>query len=90
MVTSIKREIQEDNGTIKTIMITSQDSKKLNLSKRYKLDKQLKENKISKIFKNSILGTEIGIKAEGFTTITILATLIAIASICIMYALFKI
>ena len=90
MVTSIEREMHESDGTIKTILITSNDKHTIDLSKTYKLDKRMKESRLTKVFKNSILGTEVGIKTEGFTTITILATLIAVATICLMYVLFRV
>ena len=90
MVTSIEREMHEDDGTIKTILITSNDPHTLDLSKTYKLDKRMRESKLTKAFKNSVLGTEIGIKAEGFTSITILATLLAIGSMLVMYAFWRV
>ena len=84
------KNITESDGTIKTIQITSNDNHTINLTKKYKLDKKIQENKIVTAYKNSIFGIDIGINSEGFTTIAILSTLIAIGTICIMYAMFKI
>ena len=88
---NIERDIINEDGTISTIVISSNDNYKLNLSKTYKLAnyKSKKENKIKSLFKNSILGTEIGVKAEGFTSIAILATIIAISTLFTMYIFWR-
>jgi len=89
---NIQRDIKNEDGTIETLVITSNDKYALNLNKTYKLANynQKKENKFISKFKNSILGSEIGVKAEGFSNVAILATIIAIGTVCIMYLLWKI
>ena len=89
---NIQRDIKNEDGTIETLVITSNDEYALNLNKTYKLANynQKKENKFISKFKNSILGSEIGVKAEGFSNVAILATIIAIGTVCIMYLLWKI
>ena len=70
-----------------SIELTSTDNYTLNMPKSYKLygaPKQ-KENKITNNFKNSIFGMDIGINSEGFSYIAILATLLAIATLIVMY-----
>jgi len=92
MVNNIQRDIKNADGTIDTIVLSSNDNYILNLPKTYKLANnfQKKENKIVSKFKNSILGTEIGVKAEGFSNIAILATIIAVGTFIIMYILWRI
>lgn len=85
---SLERDMKNPDGTIDTIVISSNDnSYPLDITKTYKLanNAKPKENKLVSAYKNSILGAEIGVKAEGFSTITILATIVAIAMFCIMY-----
>ena len=62
------------------------------MPKSYKLYRAStqKENKLLNGFKNSILGMDIGINSEGFSYIAILATLLAVASLIIMYILFRV
>ena len=89
----LERDIQNTPGNIDTLVISSKDNNyPLNLTKKYKLvnNMQSKENKYISAFKTSILGTEIGIKAEGFSNIAILATLIAIGTLCIMYIFWRV
>ena len=84
----LERDMKNLDGTIDTLIISSNDNTyPLDVNKTYKLANNTykKENKIISAYKNSILGVEIGVKAEGFSTITILATLVAIGTLCIMY-----
>ena len=86
-----QKDIQNEDGTQETIVITSNDNRALDLTKTYKLANHTKkkESKFAKKFKNSILGTDIGIKSAGFSNVAILATIIAIATLCIMYFLWR-
>ena len=84
----LERDVNYADGTIDTLIISSNDNTHpLDVNKTYKLANNIykKENKFISAYKNSILGAEIGVKAEGFSTITILATLVAIGTLCIMY-----
>lgn len=72
--------------------ITSNDNYKLNIPTSYKLIKPItkKENKLVNTFKNSILGTDIGINSEGFSYIAILSTILAIGVLITMYISWRI
>lgn len=80
--------VQEDL----TLEITSNDNYILNIPSSYTLVKPTtkKENKVINSFKNSILGTDIGIHSEGFSYIAILATILAIGALIMMYILWRI
>ena len=84
---NFERNIQNDDGTSETIVITSSDAHMLNMNKTYKLanHKEKKENILVRKFKGSILGADIGISSSGFSNIAILATIIAIGALCVMY-----
>jgi len=84
-----QRNIKNEDGTEETIVITSNDTRTIDLSKTYRLANQKKESKLARKFKNSILGTDIGFKSAGFSNIAILATLIAIGTLSIMYFLWR-
>ena len=88
---NFERDIKNEDGTEETIVISSDDNRSLNLNQTYKLANhtQKKESKLAKKFKNSILGADIGVKSSGFTNVAILATIIAIGSMCIMYFLWR-
>ena len=90
---NIQKDIKNNDGTFETILIKSNDNyKTLDINKTYKLVKETKnkESKVTNSFKNSILGAEIGLKAKGFSTIAILATIIAVGMFCMMYLFCKI
>ena len=84
-----QKNIKNEDGTEETIIITSSDTHTIDLSKTYKLANQKKESNLTRKFKNSILGTDIGFKSAGFSNIAILATIIAIGTLSIMYFLCK-
>ena len=84
---NMSKEFINDEGKEETLVISSNDSYKLNMQKTYRLanKKEEKQSMLAKKFKGSILGTDIGIKSGGFTNVAILATVIALAAILIMY-----
>ena len=85
---SLERDIKNSDGTIDTLVISSNDNTyPLDVNKTYKLANNIykKENKFINAYKNSIFVADIGVKAEGFSNIAILATIIAIGTFCIMY-----
>ena len=87
-----QKDIQNEDGTQETIIITSNDNRtSLKLNQTYKLAnyKPKKESKLAKKFKNSIFGTDIGIKSSGFSNVAILAVIIAVGALCVMYLLWR-
>lgn len=48
------------------------------------------DSKFVKSFKNSILGSEIGVKNRNFPIVILLSTILAIGSLFTMYYLFRI
>jgi len=75
-----------------SLEITSCDNYIVKMPTSYKLIKTAtkKENKIVNSFKNSILGTDIGINSEGFSYIAILATILAVGAFITMYLSWRI
>jgi hypothetical protein len=85
---TLNKTIKNSDGSYSTISAISNDNIKLNIGKNYKLvDYTGKKN--SK-FKNSIFGSDIGIKNSGFASMILISTLIAIGTIVIMLISFKI
>ena len=84
-----QKDIKNEDGTEETIVITSSDTHTIDLSRTYKLANQKRESKFARKFKNSILGTDIGYKSSGFSNIAILATIIAVGTLCVMYFLWR-
>ena len=85
------KDIINEDGTEETLIISSNDNYTLNMFKNYTIanHKVKKESKFAKKFRNSLFGSDIGIKSSGFSNIAILAVLIAVAVICMMYFLWR-
>ena len=84
---NISKNIKNEDGTNSTVVITSSDNHKIDTGKKYRLanHEEKKESKLSKKFKNSILGADIGVKSGGFTSVAILAVGIVAAVVLILY-----
>lgn len=88
---NISKDFVSDDGANETMIASSSDEYKLNMDKKYVLAnrKEKKESKLSKRFKNSILGTDIGVKSKGFSSVAILATVIALAALAVIYFMWR-
>lgn len=84
---NISRSYKNEDGTEETLIITSNDTNTIDLSKKYRLANHStkKESKLVKKFKGSILGADIGVKSSGFTSVAILALGVVAAVILVMY-----
>ena len=88
---NFQKNIKNEDGTEETLVFTSKDNYTIDTSQKYTLvnHQEKKESKLSKKFKNSILGTDIGYKSSGFSNVAILATIIAVGTIFVMYFLWR-
>ncbi len=88
---NFSKSYMNEEGKKETVVANSQDNYHIKLNGNYKLanHNNKKENKFVKRFKGSLLGTDIGVKSGGFSSIAILATVIAISVIAIMYFLWR-
>ena len=88
---NISRDFTNDDGSNETMVASSSDEYMLNMDKKYILAnrKEKKESKLAKKFKGSILGTDIGIKSKGFSSVAILATVIALAALAVIYFMWR-
>ena len=88
---NLNKSYTTDEGRKETLVASSNDNYSIKLDKNYKLanHKEKKESKIAKKFKGSILGADIGVKSGGFSTIAILATVIALAALAIIYFMWR-
>ena len=84
---SINKEINYSDGTSSIINISSNDNYRVALNNKYVL---ANKNYQTSKFKNSILGSDIGIKSSGFANITFLATMISIITFCLMIISFRV
>ncbi len=86
------KKIINDEGKEETVIVTDDDNLKVNLNSNYTLANRSefkKESKLVKKFKGSMLGADIGVKSGGFSSIAILATVIAIAVLVVMYFIWR-
>ena len=71
--------------------IYAKENGEVKLAKNYTLSnhKTKKESRLAKKFKGSILGADIGVKSSGFSSVAILATVIALAAALVMYFIWR-
>lgn len=81
------QKIINEDGTKETLILSSDDDKLLVLDKNYVIANHntKKESMVAKKFKGSILGSEIGFKSKGFTSVAILSSVIAVAALLLLY-----
>lgn len=87
---NITKKFKNEEGIEETMIISSTDNLKVSLNGRYQLANKMKNsNKLADKFKNSILGSDIGIKSKGFGSVAILATIIAVLVLVAMYFMWR-
>lgn len=87
---NLSKNYVNDEGNEETIIASSSDNYNVKLDS-YTLSnhKARKESKLAKKFKGSILGADIGVKSGGFSTIAILATVIALSVAIVLYFIWR-
>ena len=88
---NINKEIN-NNGEKSTVVITSNDDKKVNLNGKYTLanNPNKKTNRFVERYRNSILNKDVGIKSSGFASTTLFAGIISIAVLLILYFIWRV
>ena len=88
---NISKNIVNEDGTEEIIIANSSDNYQLNLDKKYVLvgRKEKKESKLVKKFKNSLIGADIGVKSSGFSSVAILATVVALSVVIVIYFIWR-
>ena len=88
---NINKEMKDGEGNTELLEINSSDNYSVDLKWNYVLANRnyKNENKFVKKFKNSVLGSEIGVKNSGFTSVAILATVISISVILVLYFMWR-
>lgn len=88
---NLSKKYVNDDGVEETVVADSNDNYEVKLDGNYTLSnhKTKKESRLAKKFKGSILGADIGVKSSGFSSVAILATVIALAAALIMYFIWR-
>lgn len=88
---NITKKFKNEEGIEETMIISSTDDLKVSLNGRYQLANKMKNsnNKLTDKFKNSILGSDIGIRSKGFGSVAILSTIIAVLVLVAMYFMWR-
>ncbi len=88
---NLSKKYVNDEGKEETLIADSSDNYEVKLAKNYTLSnhKTKKESRLAKKFKGSILGADIGVKSSGFSSVAILATVIALAAALVMYFIWR-
>lgn len=91
MKNNITKDFVDEAGNKSEIIITSNNSEKINLSPNYKLQRPISDNKYMKkgAKGKGAFTSDIGIKSEGFTQIFTLALIIALGVVAIAYILWR-
>ena len=88
---NISKNFVSDDGVNETVVASSNDDYQLNMDRKYVLAnrKEKKESKLTKKFKSSLFGADIGVKSKGFSSVAILATVIALAVFIVIYFMWR-
>lgn len=91
MNNNLSKKIINDDGKEETVVATSNDNYNVKLDGKYTLVGKVskKRSKLAEKFKGSILGADIGVKSGGFSTIAILATVVALAVFVSLYFIWR-
>ena len=81
------KEIKNSDGSTYLYEISSNDNYRVNIGNNYKL---IKFYKTKKSFKDTILGSDIGVNSRGFASVAVVSTLIAVFTFIIMMLSFRI
>ena len=83
----IVKNIKNSDGSIDKIMAKSYDNTKLSIGSNYKL---IKFSESKKTFKDTLLGSDIGVHSTGFINISIISILITLCLFMSMLISFQI
>ena len=83
----IRKEIKNKNGSVDKILAKSDDNYQVKIGSNYQLVKFYKERKS---FSDTILGSDIGVKSNGFASVMFIAALISVGSFVLMLLSFRI
>ncbi len=88
---NLSKKYVNNDGVEETIVAESNDNYQVNLGSNYTLSnhKKKKESKLAEKFKGSLLGADIGVKSSGFSSVAVLAAVIAIAVLVVMYFIWR-
>ena len=88
---NLSKNFVNEEGNEETVVASSDDNYTVKLDNNYTLSNhnEKKENRLVKKFKGTIFGTDIGVKSGGFSSIAVLATVIALAVALIMYFVWR-
>ena len=86
---TISKEMKNGDGSVDTVIISSDDNYKVKLNKKYVLV-GYQGNKLKDKFNNSILGADIGINNSGFVSMTIISSILAVATYVGLILIFKV
>jgi len=81
---TLSREMKNSDGSVDTVVINSNDNYTVSIPKAYKLV-GYGGNRLNDKFRASIFGSDIGINSNGFTSIMLVSTIIAIGTVLTLY-----
>ena len=88
---NFSKKYVNDEGVEETVVAESNDNYEINLSNNYVLSnhKGKHVSRLTKKFKGSLLGADIGLKSSGFSSVAVLAAVIALAALIVMYFIWR-
>ena len=88
---NISKNFKNEDGTEEQVIASSSDDYELNLTSNYVLANKVqnKESKLVRKFKNSLIGADIGVKSKGFSSVAILALVVALAAFLVIYFMWR-
>ena len=90
-MSSLRKNFKDDEGNDSVLEVSSNDGYTVNLNKNYTIANRAHSNEsaLAKKFKGSMLGADIGVKSKGFSTVAVLAIVIALAGAITLYLLWR-
>ena len=87
---NLSKDFVNDEGQKEKMVASSDDNYQVKLD-NYTISnhKEKKESLLAKKFKGSILGADIGVKSNGFSSVAILAVVIALAVFAVLYFIWR-
>ena len=88
---NLEKDFISDDGSEKKMIAVSNDNEPVKMAKGVTLanHQKKKENALVKRFKGSILGSDVGIKSGGFSSVAGLAIVLVLAALAVMYFLWR-
>ena len=87
---NLSKSFKDEDGREETILASSDDNYDLKLGNYTLVNRTRPEgSKLARKFRSSMFGADIGIRSKGFSSMAILATVLVLATLVVLYFLWR-